>query len=154
MKSFVLFVFVFLSVKVQAQPVDTLKNGIVVFRDSRLNLIRDKEVEANIAILKNRARHTMGYRLMILNTSNKDYAFKIRTELLQKFPEQKPYMWFANPYIRLKFGNFRTQDEAEVYRKQISQMMGGATIYLLNETIEVNPGKDFDPESMREETLK
>ena len=86
---------------------------------------------------------------MILNTNDKDYAFKIRTQLLQKFPEQKPYMWFANPYIRIKFGNFRTKDEADVYKRQISQMLNGTNIYYLEETIEVDPGDDFDPDSMR-----
>ena len=58
-------------------------------------------------------------------------------------------MWFANPYIRIKFGNFRTKEEADVYKKQISQMLNGATIYYIPETIEVTPGDDFDPDSMR-----
>ena len=90
---------------------------------------------------------------MVLNTSDKNYAFKVRAELLQRFPNQKPYMWFANPYIRIKFGDFRTREEAERYQAQISRILGGAKIYLLNETIEVNPGKDFDPEGMRAEIL-
>ena len=146
--------FSFFILKGFSQKVDTLDNGIIVFQDYRMPMVQNRETEVNTAILKNRARITKGYRLMVLNTSDKNYAFKVRTELLQNFPEQKPYMWFANPYIRLKFGNFRTKEEAEDYRKKISKMLGGATIYLLNETIEVNPGKDFDPESMREEVLQ
>ena len=146
--------FSFLILKGFSQNADTLDNGIIVFQDYRMPMVQNRETEVNTAILKNRARITKGYRLMVLNTSDKNYAFKVRTELLQNFPEQKPYMWFANPYIRLKFGNFRTKEEAEDYRKKISKMLGGATIYLLNETIEVNPGKDFDPESMREEVLQ
>lgn len=137
-----------------AQSADTLSNGIVVFKDYRLGMIAQQESEINTAALKNKARFVKGFRLMILNTSDKNYAFKIRSQLLQNFPEQKPYMWYSNPYIRLKFGNFRTKEEAEEYRKKISKMMGGSSIYLLNEMIEINPGKDFDPESMREETLK
>ena len=54
-----------------------------------------------------------------------------------------------NPYIKIKFGNFKTQDEAEPYRKAISKMMNGATIYYLPETIEVKPDKDFDPDNMQ-----
>lgn len=154
MKNIVLLFFLFGTLKAFAQSIDTLDNGILIHRDYRLGMIKAKEAEINTAILKNKARLVKGYRLMILNTSNKDYAFKVRTELLQRFPDQKPYMWFASPYIRLKFGNFPTKEEAEVYQKKISQMLGGATIYLLNETIEVNPGKDFDPESMREEILQ
>lgn len=136
-----------------AQTSDTLnrpkENGVVVFKDYRLDILASKETELNTALLRLQARSAQGFRLMVLNTSDKDYAFKIRAELLQKFPEQKPYMWFANPYIRIKFGNFRTKEDAEPYRKEISKMLGGATIYLIPETIEVDPGKDFDPDSMQ-----
>ena len=136
-----------------AQTSDSLnrqkENGVVVFKDYRLDILASKETELNTALLKLQARTAQGFRLMVLNTSDKDYAFKVRAELLQKFPEQKPYMWFANPYIRIKFGNFRTKEDDEPYRKEISKMLGGATIYLIPETIEVDPGKDFDPDSMQ-----
>lgn len=126
-----------------------VENKVVVFKDYRLDILARKEAELNTAQLKIQARNMQGFRLMILNTSDKDYAFKIRAELLKRFPEQKPYMWFANPYIRIKFGNFKTKEEADVYKKQISQMLDGASIYYIPETIELNPGDDFDPNSMR-----
>ncbi len=86
---------------------------------------------------------------MVLNTNDRAYAMQIRTELLQKFPEQKPYMWFSNPYIKLKFGNFKTREEAEVYKSQISRMLNGASVYIIQETIEVKPDKDFNPDEMK-----
>lgn len=144
----------FLSLASRGQATDTSKTGVVIHRDYRMAQIKEKEAEINTAILKIKARSVQGYRLMILNTRDKDYAFKVRTELLQKFPEQKPYMWFANPYIRLKFGNFRTKQEAEDYEQRISKMLGGIKLYLIDEIIEVNPGNDFDPESMRDQTLQ
>ncbi|MEO8720362.1 MAG: SPOR domain-containing protein [Ginsengibacter sp.] len=125
------------------------QNKVVVFKDQRIDVLARKEAEINTSILKKEARSAQGFRLMILNTSDKEYAFKIRAELLQKFPEQKPYMWYANPYIRIKFGNFKTKEDADVYKKQISKMLGGATIYYLNETIEVAPDKDFDPDNLK-----
>ena len=127
----------------------TQQNKAIVIKDYRLDILSKREAEINTAILKNQARAVKGYRLMVLNTSNKDEAFKIRTQLLQKFPEQKLYMWFANPYIRIKFGNFRTKEEADVYKKQISKMLNGATIYYLQETVEVDPGPDFNPDDMK-----
>lgn len=123
-------------------------NRVNVIKDYRLDLLAAKQSDINTAILKQQARTAKGYRLMVLNTNDKDYAYKVRTELLQRFPEQKPYMWFANPYIRIKFGNFRTKEEAEYYRKQISAMLNGANIYYINELIEVVPGDDFDPDTM------
>jgi hypothetical protein len=126
------------------------KNKVIIIKDPRLDILAAKQSELNTIILKNQARITKGFRLMVLNTNDKDYAYKVRAELLQKFPEQKPYMWFSSPYIRIKFGNFKTREEAEVYRKQISRMLNGANIYFLQETIEVDPGPDFDPDSMRQ----
>lgn len=149
----ILFIFTIIlsqSVSSQVRP-DSLMNmnKVKVIKDYRLDILATKQSEINTAILKNQARTTKGFRLMVLNTNDKDYAYKIRTELLQKFPEQKPYMWFSSPYIRIKFGNFKTREEAEVYRKQISAMLNGANIYFLQETIEVDPGDDFDPDDMR-----
>ena len=133
-----------------AQVADTLAaNKIIVHQDYRMDILARKESEINTAILKEQARIANGYRLMILNTNDRAYAMKVRGELLQKYPEQKTYMWFANPYIKIKFGNFKTQDEANPYKKEISKMLDGATIYYLPETIEVKPDKDFDPDNMQ-----
>lgn len=124
--------------------------NVTIHKDYRLNILAKKQAEMNTAILKNKARTQKGYRLMILNTNDKDYAFKVRSDLMTRYPDHKPYMWYANPYIRLKFGNFKTKEEAERYQKEISRMLNGARIYLLYETIEVDPGEDFDPDSMRD----
>ena len=151
---YILFIFtVILSPSVYSQvawpnPL-TDQHKVKIIKDYRLDILATKQSEVNTALLKNKARTTKGFRLMVLNSNDKDYAYKIRAELLQKFPEQKPYMWFSSPYIRIKFGNFRTKEEAEVYRRQISAMLNGANIYLLQETIEVDPGDDFDPDDMR-----
>jgi hypothetical protein len=149
MNKLLFLILVFFSPFVFAQNTDSVtERKVTVFKDYSLDILARKEAELNTALLKLQARTAKGYRLMVLNTSDKDYAFKVRTQLLQKFPEQKPYMWFANPYIRIKFGNFLTKEEADVYKRQISKMLGGATIYYLHETIEVDPGEDFDPDSM------
>ncbi len=148
--SFVFLLVSLVSYQLIAQTADSLTaNRIVVHQDYRMDILARKESEINTAILKVQARLAKGYRLMILNTNDRAYAMRIRGELLQKYPDQKTYMWFANPYIKIKFGNFKTQDEAEPYRKAISKMMNGATIYYLPETIEVKPDKDFDPDNMQ-----
>ncbi|MEO5908531.1 MAG: SPOR domain-containing protein [Ginsengibacter sp.] len=143
MKPLLFLIFIFISDCCFSQTAELpQQNKVVVFKDYRLDILQQKEAELNTASLKRQAHTAQGYRLMILNTSDKDYAFKVRAELLQKFPEQKPYMWYANPYIRIKFGNFKTKEEADVYKNQISKMLGGANIYYLAETIEVTPDKD------------
>lgn len=150
MKNIIVFIFFILSGHhVLSQVSDSsTANKINVHQDYRLDILARKESEINTAILKAQARLGNGYRLMILNTYDRAYAMKIRGELLQKYPDQKTYMWFASPYIKIKFGNFKTKDEAEPYRKEISKMLNGATIYYLPETIEVKPDKDFNPDEM------
>lgn len=150
MKQLLTIFFAFFSSHVFCQTSNAIpENKVVVFKDYRLDILGRKEAEINTEILKTQAHTAQGFRLMILNTSDKEYAFKVRAELLQKFPEQKPYMWYANPYIRLKFGNFKTKEEADVYKNQISKMLGGANIYYIPETIEVAPDKDFNPDDIR-----
>ncbi len=150
MKQLLIVFFLFVSSHSIAQVADTLAaNKIIVHQDYRMEILARKESDINTAILKAQARIANGYRLMILNTNDRAYAMKVRGELLQKYPEQKTYMWFANPYIKIKFGNFKTQDEANPYKKEISKMLDGATIYYLPETIEVKPDKDFDPDSVQ-----
>jgi hypothetical protein len=149
MKHLLILPAFFFSLPSFAQVEDTsAMNKVVIYQDYRLNILARRETEINIAILKAEARIGKGFRLMILNTSDRGYAMKIRGQLLQKYPEQKTYMWFANPYIKIKFGNFKTKEEAEPYKKQISKILNGATIYYLPETIEVKPDKDFNPDDI------
>lgn len=139
MKAFLILLFTSFGNHAFCQSLDSLpKNKVVVFKDYRLDILARKEAELNAANYNKKVHTAQGYRLMVLNTSDKDYAFKVRAQLLKEFPEQKLYMWYANPYVRIKFGNFRTKEEADVYKKQISNMLGGATIYYIEEPIEVD----------------
>ena len=143
MKNLIIFILTFFTVHTFAQTDSVPKGSVVIHSDYRLELLARKEAELNAAIAKNLERSAIGYRLQILSTNDKELAFKTRTQLLQKFPEQKVYMYFLAPYVKLKFGNFRTKQEAESYRKQISRMLGGISIYLLNERVEVKPDKEL-----------
>ena len=116
--------------------------AVIVHKDFRLDILARKEAELNAAITKAAARTAMGYRLQVLSTNDRDYAMKIRTQLLQRYPDQKVYMLYQAPYVKLKFGNFTTKQESELYKKQISRMLGGASVYTLSERIEVRPEKD------------
>lgn len=140
MKHLLILVFMGFANHALSQSRDSLpQNRVVVFKDYRLDLLARKEAGLNAANIKKQVHTAQGFRLMILNTSDKDYAFKVRADLLKKFPEQKIYMWYSNPYVRIKFGNFRTKEEADVYKKQISDMLGGINIYYLEEPVEVDP---------------
>ena len=129
---------------------DTVAEGkVTVYKDSRLIILAKKEAafnEANGYSLG--PRSAKGYRLMLLSTNDRPAAMKLRAQLLQRFPEQKVYMSFQPPYIKLRFGNFVDKADADKYKKEITRTkLVTNNIYLLNETIEVKPDKDKEKET-------
>ena len=125
----------------------TLVNGnLTIVMDSRLELLAKKEAEINEAIA-NGPKFAKGYRLMILNTTNRTEAMSIRAKLLQLFPEQKIYMTFQPPHIKVKLGNFLEKNEAEEYIKEVNQNKLVTTeVYLLSEMIEIKTEKNKEKE--------
>jgi len=125
----------------------TIMNGnLTIVMDTRLELLAKKEAEINEAIA-NGPKFAKGYRLMILNTTDRTEAMNLRAKLLQLFPEQKIYMSFQPPYIKVKLGNFIEKNEAEEYKKEVVQNKLVTTeIYLLPETIEIKTEKNKEKE--------
>jgi SPOR domain len=127
---------------------DTVAKGTVtIHKDKRLDELVRKEASFNEVFIATNARIAKGYRLMLLSTNDRALAMKVRTQLLQRYPDQKVYMSFQPPYIKLKFGNFIEKEEAESYRKEIiKNKLVTTNVYLLPETIEVKPDKNKDKE--------
>jgi hypothetical protein len=145
----IIFAFVFLltaTTEAQVTTADSSTLGkITVIKDSRLDELARKEAAFNEA-LAIAAKSSQGFRLLILNTNDRPLAMKVRSQLLQQFPEQKVYMGFQPPFIKLKFGNFSTKEEAEAYKKDIFRYkITTGNIYLLPETIETKPDKNKEP---------
>lgn len=123
--------------------VDTTTYGnVTLIRDSRINELAKVEAGFNASMVK-APRSGKGYRLQLLNTTDREAAMRLRSQLLQRYPDQKVYMSFQPPYIKLKFGNFVDKDEANQFKKDIlgSRLVSG-NIYLLPETVELKPEKN------------
>jgi hypothetical protein len=143
MKQLLLILLALNSFSLFAQT-DTLLpvSNVVVHKDFRLDILGRKEAELNAAATAASARSAMGYRLQVLSTNDRDLAMKTKSQLLKQYPDQKTYLFYQSPYVKIRFGNFKTRPEAEQYRKQISKMLGGISIYIVPERIEVKPEKE------------
>lgn len=135
------FIFLILSSAVFAQntAADTSKpQKVTVTKDPRLDILAKVETEFN----QMASRFTMGYRLFLLKTDNRDYAMKVRSYLLQTFPEEKVFMSYQSPFIKMKFGDFVDRKDAERYRDMIikGRVVTG-NIYVVPETVELKPDK-------------
>jgi len=129
----------------------SIEAKITIIKDARIDMLGQKQNELNIKNAANNSdygpRAAKGYRLMVLSSNDRDLAMKVRAKLLQRFPEQKVYMAFLAPYIKLKFGNFMDKGDADRYKKMIKQAgIVSTNVYLVPEIVEVKPEKDMDKE--------
>ena len=117
---------------------------ITVYKDSRMDVLAKKEAAINETYSLG-PKSAKGYRLMLLSTSDRPAAMNLRRQLLQRFPEQKVYMSFQLPYIKIRFGNFLEKEDADKYKKEIIRTkLVTNNIYVLPEIIEIKPEKDKD----------
>ena len=122
---------------------DTTLFSVKIIKDSRIDILAAKQAEFNS---RNRTA-AKGYRLMVINSRDKDLVMKVRAQLLQRYPEQKIYMSFQAPYIKIKFGNFVEKDEAEKYKKMLTTSnLVSTSIYMVPEMVEVKPDKNKEKE--------
>jgi hypothetical protein len=116
-------------------------NNVTINKDPRLDILAKKETEFNQAAALN-VKAARGYRLMLLNTSDRALAIRLRSLLLQHFPEQKVYMSFQPPYIKVKFGDFAEKADADDYKTKIADAkLVPGNIYIVPDIIEVKPDK-------------
>ena len=136
-----MFLFLTFSVAVFAQTAapDTAKpQRVTVTKDQRMDILTKAESDYNLMA----SRFTKGYRLFVLKSDNRDYAMKVRSYLLQTFPEEKVFMTYQSPFIKMKFGDFVEKKDAERYRDMIIKgkvVTGG--IYLVPEMVEIKPDR-------------
>ena len=142
MKSIVSITFCLFStivLKAQHTAVDSIPVGkLTVIKDPRIDILSNKLTEFNILA----TRLAKGYRLLVLKSNDKNYTMQVRAHLLQNFPDQKVYMTFQAPFIKLKFGDFIEKSDAEKYRDMIIKgKFVTNNIYVIPEIVEIKPDK-------------
>ena len=149
MKILLLIIAIFFSVAINAQSnTDSVITGTAsVIKDPRIDILGKKMAEYNASLgtvtYTNGLTSAKGYRLMVISTNDREYAMKVRAQLYQMFPDQKLYMSYQIPNIKVKFGNFLDRNDAEKARKLIiSAKLVTGNVYILPETIEVKPPKE------------
>lgn len=134
-----------------SQDADSVLYGTVTTnQDPRLEVLSKKLTEYNEALEAKRARTGKGYRLLVLTTSDRSLAMNVRSTLIQRYPDEKVYMIFQSPFIKIKFGNFLEKKDAEDVQKQLvkSNLVSG-NIYIVPETIEIKAEPKPDDESLQ-----
>jgi hypothetical protein len=111
-------------------------SSIVIHKDPRVDMLVKKQAQINEATTRDARRNIAGFRLQVINTSDRNAAIAAKTKVYQLYPELKAYLLYQAPYFRLRVGNFKDQDEAEDYRKSLSKEFPNS-VFLVRDTIEV-----------------
>lgn len=111
---------------------------VMVHKDSRLSLLIKKQIQINEESTRDARRSMPGFRLQVINTTNRGDAMEAKTKVYQLYPDLKAYLLYQSPYYRLKVGNFKTRQEAEDYRKSLSRDFNN-TVFIVRDVIEVKP---------------
>ena len=123
-----------LSLSAMAQTDST--SSIVIHKDPRVDLLIKKQAQINEITTRDARRSVSGYRLQVINTSDRNAAIAAKTKVYQLFPELKAYLLYQAPYFRLRVGNFTDKEEAEDYRKSLSREFPNS-VFLVRDTVEV-----------------
>jgi hypothetical protein len=117
-------------------PRQVTDSGLVrIYKDPRIDLLIAKQIEVNEFTTRNGRRMTNGFRLLLVNSKDRQEAIKAKALIYEKFPELKPYLWHQAPYYKLKAGNFQTKEDAEAYAKKIRPLFATG-IFVMSDQID------------------
>lgn len=116
-----------------------VSDTVILVKDARLDLLVTKQSQVNKrTAMMTSAGLYKGYRLQVISTAKRDDANRMKTDLMNRFPDQKSYTLFQSPNFKVRIGNFLKKEDAEKYRNQISKFFPKG-IYIVEDTIEYIP---------------
>jgi hypothetical protein len=111
---------------------------VEIVKDHRLDLLIAKQEELNKKVYLENNRTASGYRILVVNTNDRQKAMDVKSVLMRDFPDHKTYLIYQSPHFKVQIGNFRKRDEAEQLRKQVNKLYPTGVI-VIPSTIEVKP---------------
>ncbi len=123
---------------------DTLANGIVVENDLRYGVLAAKRAEINKKATAVRNVPKRGFRIQVLNTTDRNEALNTKSRLLSLYPDHRTYLMYQAPYFKLRIGNFIERKDADELRKELNRLFPSG-VFVIPSEIEVKPA----PEELR-----
>jgi SPOR domain len=111
---------------------------VEIVKDHRLDLLIAKQEELNKKVYLENNRTTSGFRILVVNTNDRQKAMDVKSTLMRDFPDHKCYLIYQSPHFKVQIGNFRKREEADQLRKQVMKLYPTGVI-VIPSTIEVKP---------------
>lgn len=138
------FLFIIYSVSLlfaKAQQSNGKLEHILVSKDSRIDILLQKNKVMNEVVYLNTLKNMQGYRLQVITTNDRNKAIEVRTRLLTDFPGVKTYLVYHAPYFKIQMGNFREREDAEQLMNRVKQVYPTG-VFIVPSRIELKPTKD------------
>jgi len=114
-------------------------SGLIVHKDSRIEVLLKKQTDINkVAGFRTSTGQFKGFRIMVLNSTDRELAYRTKGQLLSRFPDHAVYMGYQAPFFKLKVGDFVKKEDAEDLRKRLSSMMPKG-VFVVADVIKVKP---------------
>jgi hypothetical protein len=110
---------------------------VVVRKDPRIDELVRKQIQINEETTRESRRNMPGFRIQVINSTDRNKVFSAKARVYQEFPDLKPYLIYQAPNYKLRVGNFKTQEEAEDFEKQLSRLFPSG-LYIIRDIIEVS----------------
>ncbi len=114
----------------------TANNNVVVHKDPRIDLLVNKQIEINEITTRNSRRSGAGFRILVVNTNNRNTVMEAKRKIYERFPELKAYLMYQSPFFKLKVGNFKEHTDAETYLYDIQKIFTTG-VYIVPDVIEI-----------------
>jgi|SRR6185369_12451203 len=137
MKAIYFTIFCFLTISCFAQD----SSSVTIHKDPRLDMLIKKQSQVNEDL--NKKKSTRGFRLLVINSNQREDAINGKTKLYQLFPELKTYLYYQAPYFKLKAGNFKERKDAEDYQLKLNKYFPNG-VFVMTDVIEVKAEKEAD----------
>ncbi|MDR3711852.1 MAG: SPOR domain-containing protein [Puia sp.] len=111
---------------------------VVVHKDPRIETLIKKQAQINEVTTRDSRRNVPGFRIQVIQSRDRNKVFAEKTKIYQQFPDLQPYLVYQQPYYKLKVGNFKTQEEAEDFQKQLTKLFPTG-LFVVRDIIDVKP---------------
>jgi hypothetical protein len=113
-----------------------------VIKDARLEVLSVKQAYINkrTSMMTSSGLYK-GFRIQLISTASRDAAQQMKTDMMNKYPDQKIYMLFQSPNFKVRMGNFLKRKDAERFRMQLIRYFPQG-VYIVEDAIEYTPKDD------------
>ena len=119
-------------------------DSVIIRKDPRLDVLSAKQLQANQrSSMMTSSGQYRGFRIQVISTTKRDEAFKIKSDLLTRLPDQKTYVIFQSPSFKVRVGNFLKREDAEKFKIQMNKLFPQG-VYIVEDVIDYTPTEEGD----------